>query len=75
MNSAQRLWWEQAKSDLVVFDQLRGLGAGQCHLLPQLSRIGNQPRPTNGILVAITVMNRTFASKGRLAMYTTARAT
>ena len=26
------------------------------------------PRPTNGILVAITVMNRTLASSGRLAM-------
>jgi len=29
----------------------------------------------NGILVAITVMNSTLASKGRLAMKTTARAT
>ena len=27
-----------------------------------------QPRPTNGIFVAITVMNRTFASSGRPAM-------
>ena len=27
-----------------------------------------QPRPTNGILVAITVRNCTFASSGRLAM-------
>jgi hypothetical protein len=26
------------------------------------------PRPTNGILVAITVMNSTLASSGRLAM-------
>ena len=26
------------------------------------------PRPTNGILVAITVMNSTLASGGRLAM-------
>ena len=26
------------------------------------------PRPTNGICVAITVMNSTFASSGRLAM-------
>src|SRR6185503_20184112 len=33
------------------------------------------PRPMNGIFVAITVMNCTFASSGRLAMYTTARAT
>lgn len=38
-------------------------------------RTADQPRPTNGILVAITVINRTFASRGRLAMYTTARAT
>jgi hypothetical protein len=27
-----------------------------------------QPRPTNGIRFAITVMNSTFASSGRLAM-------
>ena len=27
-----------------------------------------QPRPTKGILVAITVINSTFASSGRLAM-------
>ncbi len=33
------------------------------------------PRPMKGILVAITVMNCTLASKGRLAMYSTARAT
>jgi hypothetical protein len=26
------------------------------------------PRPTNGILLAITVMNSTLASSGRLAM-------
>ena len=31
-------------------------------------RVGCQPRPTNGILVAMTVMNRTLASSGRLAM-------
>ena len=33
------------------------------------------PLPTNGILVAMTVMNWTFASRGRLAMYSTASAT
>ena len=27
-----------------------------------------QPRPTNGIFVAMTVRNRTLASSGRLAM-------
>jgi len=27
-----------------------------------------QPRPTNGILFAITVMNSTLASSGRLAI-------
>ncbi len=27
-----------------------------------------QPRPTNGILVAMTVMNKTLASRGRPAM-------
>jgi len=30
--------------------------------------IGSYPRPTNGILVAITVMKSTLASSGRLAM-------
>jgi len=34
-----------------------------------------QPRPTKGIFVAITVMNCTLASSGRLAMCTTALAT
>src|SRR5664279_3354242 len=36
---------------------------------------GYQPRPTNGILVAITVMDGTFAPGGRLAMNSTAPAT
>src|SRR2546428_10701509 len=38
-------------------------------------RGGRQPRPTNGILFAITVMNRTFASSGIPAMQSTAFAT
>src|SRR3569833_2683525 len=33
------------------------------------------PRPVNGILVAITVMNKTLASRGKPAMYRTASAT
>jgi len=33
------------------------------------------PRPMKGIVVAITVMNWTLASSGRLAIYTTASAT
>ena len=33
------------------------------------------PRPMSGIVVAITVINCTFASSGRFAMYTTASAT
>jgi hypothetical protein len=36
MNDAQRLWWEQARSDLTVFKQLRKLGAPPCHLLHYL---------------------------------------
>ena len=32
------------------------------------ARQPDHPRPTNGILVAITVMNSTLASSGRLAM-------
>ena len=35
----------------------------------------DQPRPMNGILVAITVMNCTFESSGSEAMKTTERAT
>src|SRR4030065_2429242 len=39
-------------------------------------RLGwDYPRPTKGILVAMMVMNCTFAFKGRLAIYTTASAT
>jgi hypothetical protein len=36
MNNAQRLWYEQAKSDLTIFKQLRKLGAQPCHLLHYL---------------------------------------
>ena len=36
MNEAQRLWWEQSKSDLRIFKQLRKLGAHPCHLLHYL---------------------------------------
>jgi len=44
-------------------------------VLNRLTLMPPQPRPTNGILVAMIVMNWTFASSGRLAIYTTARAT
>ena len=36
---------------------------------------GYYPRPINGMAVAITVMNCTFADSGRLAMCSTASAT
>ena len=42
---------------------------------PKIRGAWAQPRPTKGILVAMTVRKRTFASSGRLAMYSTARAT
>lgn len=35
---------------------------------PKFQQLEPQPRPTNGIVVAITVMNSTLASSGRLAM-------
>src|SRR5206468_7908201 len=35
----------------------------------------NQPRPTSGIAVAMTVMNCTFASSGKEAMWSTAATT
>ncbi len=40
-------------------------GRGTCH---QGEPVTGQPRPANGILVAITVWNITFAVRGRLAM-------
>ena len=40
---------------------------GQVNAL-RVARRPGQPRPTNGIPVAITVMNSTLASSGRLAM-------
>ena len=48
----------------------RGLVSAPRRCLPK--RAFAQPLPTNGILVAITVMKRTFASKGRLAIWRTA---
>ena len=37
MNEAQKLWWEQAKSDHAVFDYLRGLPwIHECHALHYL---------------------------------------
>lgn len=36
MNDAQRLWWEQARSDHAVFALLRREGAQPCHLLHYL---------------------------------------
>jgi len=36
MNAAQTLWWEQVKSDLAIFVQLKRTGAPQCHLLHYL---------------------------------------
>ena len=35
---------------------------------PGMTSVINYPRPTNGILVAMTVMNSTLASSGREAM-------
>ena len=36
--------------------------------VPVVARAGAQPRPMNGILVAMMVMNWMLASSGRLAM-------
>ena len=44
--------------------QQKGDGALQLHE----GQRGGYPRPTNGMFAAITVMNSTFASGGRLAM-------
>ncbi|GAB4150322.1 MAG: hypothetical protein Tsb009_25110 [Planctomycetaceae bacterium] len=39
MNNYQSLWWQQAKSDQVVFELLRGQGVSPCHLLHYLQMI------------------------------------
>ena len=36
MNDAQKLWWEQAKSDHAVFVLLRRAGVPECHMLHYL---------------------------------------
>src|SRR5439155_1098362 len=36
MNDAQKLWWEQAKSDHAVFVLLRRAGVHECHMLHYL---------------------------------------
>src|SRR5436190_10987546 len=36
MNQAQRLWVQQARSDLAVFRELRRTGVHECHLLHYL---------------------------------------
>jgi hypothetical protein len=36
MNDAQKLWWEQAKSDHAVFVLLRRAGVHECHVLHYL---------------------------------------
>lgn len=36
MNSAQSLWWQQAKSDYEIFELLRGEGVPACHSLHYL---------------------------------------
>jgi hypothetical protein len=47
-----------------------GLGSAAQHFAPRCvpGTPKNHPRPTNGILLAMTVMNSTLASSGRLAM-------
>ena len=47
---------------------LRAAGTLFWVAVPALRPVLAQPRPTNGIFVAITVMNCTLASSGRLAM-------
>ncbi len=36
MNEAQKLWWQQAKSDHAAFDCLRRAGVHECHILHYL---------------------------------------
>ena len=39
-----------------------------CALSDRVFRIAPQPRPSNGMVVALMLMNSTLASSGRLAM-------
>jgi hypothetical protein len=39
MNSYQKLWWQQAKSDHAAFVLLRGQGIAQCHSLHFLQMV------------------------------------
>jgi hypothetical protein len=65
----------QAAASAAPPSPARGEGAAHCrvkriesHASFENAMARVQPRPTNGILVAITVMNITLASSGRLAM-------
>lgn len=49
--------------------------AGGFNIPPDFCVAHTQPRPTNGIFVAITFMNKMLAPSGRLAICTTASAT
>jgi hypothetical protein len=42
MNSFQRIWWEQVKSDYVVFSLVRASGVAQCHSLHYLQMVSEK---------------------------------
>ena len=73
---AVALLWMKLFPTLREVERLRGIRRlcelSVCGPAAALARRGetmkSHPRPTNGILVAITVMNSTLASSGRLAM-------
>jgi hypothetical protein len=39
MNSFQRIWWEQVKSDYQIFALIRSRGIAQCHSLHYLQMV------------------------------------
>ena len=60
-----RSWGEEQK---VIEEAPRECNAQTLMLQEKRRARCRHPRPMNGIFVAITVMNCTFASSGRLAM-------
>ena len=82
MNTAQRLWWEQASADQVILEILQCTGVADCHQLHYLQMIteklakaaywkdGQPPPKSHRALVRflqILIDRRPMADKARVA--------
>ena len=81
MNSAQKIWWQQARSDHEIFLHLRRVGAHECHLLHYLQmtteklskaylwRSGNSPPRTHTGFIRFlkALLDRRRAELNRIA--------